>query len=136
MPAASWRPRIVDGLESLNLQFPKIDAGKRRELKRVREALEAGAPAIAAATVQIVIALSESVPRGPATRRYRKTLIRRAPSDGTGIATDAVSQTRWWRGTMERPTEIGSSIVVKGDITAHEDILVSGRVEGSIAALG
>jgi PPK2 family polyphosphate:nucleotide phosphotransferase len=32
---------IVDGLESLNLQFPKIDAGKRRELKRVREALEA-----------------------------------------------------------------------------------------------
>ena len=37
---------------------------------------------------------------------------------------------------MERPTEIGSSIVVKGDITAHEDILVSGRVEGSIAALG
>ena len=37
---------------------------------------------------------------------------------------------------MERPTEIGSSIVVKGDITAHEDIVVSGRVEGSIAALG
>jgi PPK2 family polyphosphate:nucleotide phosphotransferase len=32
---------IVDGLESLDLQFPKIDAGKRRELKRVREALEA-----------------------------------------------------------------------------------------------
>ncbi len=32
---------IVDGLESLNLQFPKIDAGKRRELERVREALEA-----------------------------------------------------------------------------------------------
>jgi PPK2 family polyphosphate:nucleotide phosphotransferase len=32
---------IVDGLESLNLQFPKIDARKRRELKRVREALEA-----------------------------------------------------------------------------------------------
>jgi len=32
---------IVDGLESLNPQFPKIDAGKRRELERVREALEA-----------------------------------------------------------------------------------------------
>ena len=32
---------IVEGLESLNLQFPKIDAGKRRELRRVREALEA-----------------------------------------------------------------------------------------------
>ena len=37
---------------------------------------------------------------------------------------------------MERPTEIGSSIVVKGDITTHEDIVVSGRVDGSIAALG
>ena len=32
---------IVDALESLNLQLPKIDAGKRRELERVREALEA-----------------------------------------------------------------------------------------------
>ena len=32
---------LVDGLDSLNLRFPKIDAGKRRELKRVREALEA-----------------------------------------------------------------------------------------------
>ena len=37
---------------------------------------------------------------------------------------------------MERPTEIGTSIVVKGEITAHEDIVVSGRVEGSIAASG
>jgi len=37
---------------------------------------------------------------------------------------------------MERPTEIGTSIVVKGEITAHEDIVVSGRVEGSIAAIG
>jgi cytoskeletal protein CcmA (bactofilin family) len=37
---------------------------------------------------------------------------------------------------MERPTEIGSSLVVKGDITAQEDIVVSGRVEGSVAAAG
>jgi cytoskeletal protein CcmA (bactofilin family) len=37
---------------------------------------------------------------------------------------------------MERPTEIGTSIVVKGEITAHEDVVVSGRVEGSIAAFG
>ncbi len=37
---------------------------------------------------------------------------------------------------MERPTEIGTSIVVKGEITAQEDIVVSGRVEGSIAASG
>jgi PPK2 family polyphosphate:nucleotide phosphotransferase len=32
---------IEEGLESLKLEFPRIDAGKRRELKRVREALEA-----------------------------------------------------------------------------------------------
>ncbi len=32
---------IVEGLESLKLEFPRIDAGKRRELERVREALEA-----------------------------------------------------------------------------------------------
>jgi cytoskeletal protein CcmA (bactofilin family) len=37
---------------------------------------------------------------------------------------------------MERPTEIGTSIVVKGEITANEAIVVSGRVEGSIAAVG
>jgi cytoskeletal protein CcmA (bactofilin family) len=37
---------------------------------------------------------------------------------------------------MERPTEIGTSIVVKGEITANEAIVVSGRVEGSIAAFG
>jgi cytoskeletal protein CcmA (bactofilin family) len=37
---------------------------------------------------------------------------------------------------MERLTEIGSSLVVKGDITAQEDIVISGRVEGSIAAAG
>jgi PPK2 family polyphosphate:nucleotide phosphotransferase len=32
---------IEEGLESLKLEFPRIDARKRRELKRVREALEA-----------------------------------------------------------------------------------------------
>jgi cytoskeletal protein CcmA (bactofilin family) len=37
---------------------------------------------------------------------------------------------------MERPSEIGSSIVVKGEVTAHEDIVVSGRVEGSISVSG
>lgn len=37
---------------------------------------------------------------------------------------------------MERTAEIGSSIVIKGDLTAHEDIVVSGRVEGSITVVG
>jgi cytoskeletal protein CcmA (bactofilin family) len=34
---------------------------------------------------------------------------------------------------MDRPAEIGASIVIKGDLTAHEDIVISGRVEGSIS---
>ena len=34
---------------------------------------------------------------------------------------------------MERPAEIGASIVIKGDLTAQEDIVISGRVEGSIS---
>ena len=37
---------------------------------------------------------------------------------------------------MERPAEIGASIVIKGDLTAHEDIVISGRVEGSITVEG
>ena len=34
---------------------------------------------------------------------------------------------------MERPAEIGASIVIKGDLTAQEDIVISGRVEGAIS---
>jgi cytoskeletal protein CcmA (bactofilin family) len=34
---------------------------------------------------------------------------------------------------MERPAEIGASIVIKGDVSAQEDIIISGRVEGSIS---
>jgi cytoskeletal protein CcmA (bactofilin family) len=30
----------------------------------------------------------------------------------------------------------GSTIVIKGDITAHEDFVISGRVEGSISVTG
>jgi cytoskeletal protein CcmA (bactofilin family) len=33
---------------------------------------------------------------------------------------------------MDRPAEIGASIVIKGDITAQEELVISGRVEGSI----
>ena len=37
---------------------------------------------------------------------------------------------------MERPTEIGASTVIRGELTAREDIVVSGRVEGSIQSEG
>lgn len=37
---------------------------------------------------------------------------------------------------MDRPAEIGSTIVIKGEITAQEDLVISGRVEGSIAVSG
>jgi cytoskeletal protein CcmA (bactofilin family) len=37
---------------------------------------------------------------------------------------------------MERPSEIGSSIVIKGEVIAREDLVVSGRVEGSISVEG
>jgi cytoskeletal protein CcmA (bactofilin family) len=37
---------------------------------------------------------------------------------------------------MERPSEIGSSIVIKGEVIAREDLVVSGRVEGSITVEG
>jgi cytoskeletal protein CcmA (bactofilin family) len=34
---------------------------------------------------------------------------------------------------MERTAEIGASVVIKGDLTAHEDIVISGRVEGTVS---
>jgi len=34
---------------------------------------------------------------------------------------------------MERTAEIGASVVIKGDVTAREDIVISGRVEGTIS---
>ena len=36
-------------------------------------------------------------------------------------------------GDMERIAEIGASIVIKGDLTAQENVVISGRVEGSIS---
>jgi cytoskeletal protein CcmA (bactofilin family) len=33
----------------------------------------------------------------------------------------------------ERTAEIGASVVIKGDVTAHEDIVISGRVEGTVS---
>jgi cytoskeletal protein CcmA (bactofilin family) len=37
---------------------------------------------------------------------------------------------------MERPAEIGASIVVRGELSAREDIVISGRVEGSVEVIG
>jgi len=37
---------------------------------------------------------------------------------------------------MERPAEIGSTIVIKGEVTAREDLVILGRVEGSIEVAG
>jgi cytoskeletal protein CcmA (bactofilin family) len=34
---------------------------------------------------------------------------------------------------MERTAEIGASVVIKGDVTAREDIVISGRVEGTVS---
>jgi cytoskeletal protein CcmA (bactofilin family) len=34
---------------------------------------------------------------------------------------------------MERTAEIGASVVIKGDLSAREDIVISGRVEGTVA---
>jgi cytoskeletal protein CcmA (bactofilin family) len=37
---------------------------------------------------------------------------------------------------MERSAEIGSSIFVKGEITAGEDLVISGRVDGTVTIAG
>ncbi|MFL5478329.1 MAG: polymer-forming cytoskeletal protein [Gemmatimonadaceae bacterium] len=37
---------------------------------------------------------------------------------------------------MEGKSEIGSSIVIKGQVSAQEDLSISGRVEGSISVEG
>jgi cytoskeletal protein CcmA (bactofilin family) len=37
---------------------------------------------------------------------------------------------------MERPTEIGASTVIRGELSAREDIVISGRVEGTIQSEG
>lgn len=37
---------------------------------------------------------------------------------------------------MEQSAEIGSTIVIKGEVTAREDLVISGRIEGSIEVVG
>src|ERR671918_33274 len=33
---------------------------------------------------------------------------------------------------MEKSAEIGASVVIKGELTAREDIVIGGRIEGSV----
>jgi cytoskeletal protein CcmA (bactofilin family) len=37
---------------------------------------------------------------------------------------------------MERTSEIGASIVVRGEILSNEDLIIAGRVEGSVEMAG
>lgn len=37
---------------------------------------------------------------------------------------------------MERPAEIGASVVIKGELTAREDIVIGGHIEGSVRIEG
>lgn len=37
---------------------------------------------------------------------------------------------------MDRPSEIGSSVVIKGELSAGENIIISGRLEGSVVVEG
>jgi len=37
---------------------------------------------------------------------------------------------------MQERAGIGSSVVIKGELTAHEDVVIAGRVEGSINVSG
>jgi cytoskeletal protein CcmA (bactofilin family) len=37
---------------------------------------------------------------------------------------------------MQERAGVGSSVVIKGELTAHEDVVIAGRVEGSINVTG
>ena len=37
---------------------------------------------------------------------------------------------------MQERAGVGSSLVIKGDLTAHEDVVIAGRIEGSIKVTG
>jgi cytoskeletal protein CcmA (bactofilin family) len=37
---------------------------------------------------------------------------------------------------MQERAGVGSSVVIKGELTAHEDVVISGRVEGVISVTG
>ena len=37
---------------------------------------------------------------------------------------------------MQERAGVGSSVVIKGELTAHEDVVIAGRIEGSINVSG
>ncbi|HJR60673.1 MAG TPA: polymer-forming cytoskeletal protein [Vicinamibacterales bacterium] len=37
---------------------------------------------------------------------------------------------------MHERADVGSTVVIKGELTAHEDVVIAGRVEGSINVTG
>jgi len=37
---------------------------------------------------------------------------------------------------MQQRAGVGSTVVIKGELTAHEDVVIAGRVEGSISVTG
>ena len=37
---------------------------------------------------------------------------------------------------MQERAGVGSSVVIKGELTAHEDVVIAGRVEGLIKVIG
>jgi len=55
-----------------------------------------------------------------------------AALDNAANATERVNTNRRQRSTASDAAVIGSSIVIKGDISGAEDILIHGRVEGTI----
>ena len=50
-----------------------------------------------------------------------------------GIAKPQVLNFYGFGGDMERIAEIGASIVIKGDLTADENVVIAGRVQGTIS---
>jgi cytoskeletal protein CcmA (bactofilin family) len=50
-----------------------------------------------------------------------------------GIAKPEVLNFYGFGGDMERIAEIGASIVIKGDLTADENVVIAGRVQGTIS---
>ena len=37
---------------------------------------------------------------------------------------------------MQQRAGVGTTVVIKGELTAHEDVVIAGRVEGSISVTG
>ena len=54
---------------------------------------------------------------------------------GTGFAKQRIITWNWRLALHER-TGVGSTVVIKGEVAAHEDLVIAGRVEGLINVTG